>query len=84
MNFIHCELPDTDKDLFFGPLEEGDNFTAFGGDLTMADLVVEMGVFPSVKQARKNGWAKPIPAGFSAHKIGKRRFHVLNRFDHAS
>lgn len=84
MNFIHCELPEPDKDLFFGPLEEGDDFTTFGGDLTMADLVVELGVFPSVKQARKNGWAKPIPAGFSAHKIGKRRFHVLNRFNHVS
>ena len=84
MNFIHCELPDSDKELFFGPLEEDEAFVAFGGDLTMADLVVEMGVFPSVKQARKNGWAKPIPPGFSAHKIGKRRFHVLNRFDHVS
>lgn len=84
MNFIHCELPDSDKELFFGPLEADDQFVAIGDGLTMADLVVELGTFPSLKQARKNGWDKPIPAGFSAHKVGKRRFHVLNRFEHAS
>ena len=83
MNFIHCELPETDKDLFFGPIKDGETFTTFGGDMTMADLVVELGVFPSVKQARKNGWDHPIPAGFSAHKIGKRRFHALNKFDYS-
>jgi hypothetical protein len=84
MNFIHCELPESDKELFFGPLEESEIFTAFSSELTMADLVVEMGVFPSIKQARKNGWNNPIPVGFSAHKIGKRRFHILNRFSHVS
>lgn len=80
MNFIHAEMPDSDKDLFFGPIEDDDQFVVFAGEMTMADLVVELGAFPSVKQARKNGWEKPIPAGFTAHKIGKRRFHVLNRF----
>ena len=80
MNFIHASMPDSDKDLFFGPEEPDDKFVAFAGDVTLADFAVEMGSFPSLKQARKNGWAKPIPPGFSAHKIGKKRFWVLNEF----
>lgn len=83
MNFIHYELPESDRELFFGPAHD-EQFIIFGGELTMADLVVELGTFPSLKQARKNGWEKPIPAGFSTHKIGKRRFTVLNRFENDS
>jgi hypothetical protein len=39
---------------------------------TMAHLAVEMELFPSVGQARKNGWDGPIPQGFTEKKrIGK-------------
>jgi len=39
---------------------------------TMAHIAVEMELFPSVGQARKNGWDGPIPHGFTERKgIGK-------------
>ena len=38
----------------------------------LAHIAVEMGLFPSVGQARKNGWNNPIPEGFTEKKnIGK-------------
>jgi hypothetical protein len=39
---------------------------------TMANIAVEMGLFPSVGQARKNNWNGPIPEGFTEkNKLGK-------------
>ncbi len=39
---------------------------------TLAHLAVEMELFPSVGQARKNGWDGPIPNGYTEKKkIGK-------------
>jgi len=39
---------------------------------TMAHLAVEMGLFPSVGQARKNNWDGPIPHGYTEKKnLGK-------------
>lgn len=81
MNFIHTSLPEADRELFFGPLDIGEEFTVFDQDQSMANMAVTMGAFPSVSQARKNGWARPVPPGFSEHKIGKRRFWILNRFE---
>jgi hypothetical protein len=41
---------------------------------TMANIAVEMGLFPSVGQAKKNGWDNPIPEGFTTkNKLGKMR-----------
>lgn len=40
----------------------------------MAHIAVEMGIFESVSQARKNGWNKPIEAGYSERGgLGKRK-----------
>ena len=39
---------------------------------TMANLAVEMGLFPSLSAARKNGWNNPIPEGFTEKRnLGK-------------
>ena len=39
---------------------------------TLAHLAVEMELFPSIGQARKNGWDGQIPKGFTEKKaIGK-------------
>jgi len=42
----------------------------------MAHLMVDLGFFPSVSQARKNGWDKPLELG--RHELGpkKKRAHV--------
>lgn len=80
MNYIHHEMPESDKELFFGPLDEGERFIEFNSYSTLAELTLHLGKFPSITQARKNGWDKPIPPGFSEHKIGKTKFWVLNKF----
>lgn len=39
---------------------------------TMAHIAVAMELFPSLGQARKNGWSDPIPEGYTERfKIGK-------------
>ena len=39
---------------------------------TMANLAVEMGLFPSLGQAKKNGWGDSIPEGFTEKRnLGK-------------
>jgi hypothetical protein len=41
----------------------------------MAHAVAKLGLFPSVSQARKNGWERPITTG--KFKVGKRYFEVV-------
>lgn len=40
-------------------------------DRTMAHLLARLGKFQSVGEAKKNGWDKPIPSGWSEFTIGK-------------
>ena len=83
-NFIHEDLPESDRDLFFGPLTEDDEFIFFGDDATMVNIAVLAGLFPSVTRARKNGEDKLIPDGFTDFMRGKnankRRITILNMF----
>lgn len=69
-NFIKS-TEETDKELFFGPLNKDDEFIGIQDNWIMADIMVQSGLFPSKSQARKNGWNKPIPSGFSMHTVGK-------------
>lgn len=43
-------------------------------DATMAHVMVQLGVFPSMTQARKNNWDKPIVLG--EQFLTKKRIHV--------
>jgi|TARA_B100000959_G_scaffold87349_1_gene92634 hypothetical protein len=47
----------------------------------LAHIMCWAGAFPSVSQARKNGWGRPVPFGFSEFKVGKRKrcIFILNR-----
>ncbi len=67
---------ESDKELFFGPLEE-ETFIEIGENWTMANIVVAMGIFPSITQARNNGYNKPIPDGFTFKSIGKLKYQVF-------
>lgn len=40
-------------------------------DKTMAHLLARLGKFASVGEAKRNGWDKPIPQGWSEFTIGK-------------
>lgn len=53
-------------------------------DWTMANIAVEMELFPSLNQARKNGWDGPIPSGYTfKNRIGKMKksLHIHNPSD---
>lgn len=43
---------------------------------TMAHIMHQVGIFPSVGQARKNNWDKPIPDGFWMKNVGKLKHEV--------
>lgn len=81
MNFINEHLPESDRELFFGPLDAADKFLTFSDGDDLAKLLVAVGKFPSLGQARKNGFAKPISPGFSKIKVGKTLIWVLNKFE---
>lgn len=40
-------------------------------DRTMAHLLHRIGKFPSVGQAKRAGWDKPVPTGFTMLSIGR-------------
>ena len=80
-NFIHKNHLQ-DKELFFGPLTDEDVFIEIENHMIMAHIMVLAKAFPSNGQARKNGWDKPIPKGFTDLRIGKlkTRVTILNEF----
>lgn len=67
---------ESDKELFFGPLDD-ETFINIEENWTMANIVVAIGIFPSITQARNNGYNKPIPDGFNHLKIGKHKYQVF-------
>jgi len=50
------------------------NIADLGPNPTMAHVLVHLGVFPSLSQARKNGWDKPIILG--KQMLTKKRISV--------
>lgn len=58
-----------DVRLFF----QGEETQSLPENATMLDVVMLLGVFESRGQAKKAGWSKPIPQGFSSFEIGKLR-----------
>ena len=74
INFF--KSPDeSDKDLFFGPLDD-EEFVTIGEGWIMAHVLHAAEIFPSVGQARKNGWDKPIPSGFTDFRTGKLKIRI--------
>ena len=74
MNFISDIYKDDEeiKELFFGPLDEDDTFIIIEDHWNMAHILHQAGIFPSVSQAKKNGWNKEITKGFSISTVGKK------------
>lgn len=70
-NFISGNVDEEDKDLFFGPLDD-EVFIEIQPRWYMAHLLHNVGMFTSISQARKNGWNKPIPWGFTEITVGKK------------
>jgi len=61
-----------DRELFFGNNIEV-RLHIEDEDVSFPQLLRFLGCFSSAGEARKNGWDKPIPDGFSEHTIGKAR-----------
>lgn len=81
-NMVHDSVADSDVELLLGPFEPSDGpFIKFDDSWTMAHVMHAAGIFKSVSEARKNGWNKPIPIGYSHHVVSKRKINVfvLNR-----
>lgn len=74
MNFIEKNTSKNDLELFFGSDE---TFIIIQDHWTMANIMKEAGIFPSVTQARKNGWNKPIPEGFQEFIVGKKKKKIF-------
>ena len=73
-NFF-SSLRESDRDLFFGPLE-GEIFHDLPGSYLMAHVLRDAGVFKSVGEARRCGWGKPIPFGFTDLRCGKNKTRI--------
>ncbi len=73
--FNFFKAPEEDKDLFFGPLD-GEEFVFIQNGWIMAHILHAADIFPSVGQARKNGWDKSIPAGFTDFRTGKLKIRI--------
>lgn len=57
--------------------EPGDGpFVEIQDGWIMAHLLHHAGLFPSVTQAKKNGWDKPIPSGFDMFVVGKKKITI--------
>ena len=83
LNFITNNINEGDKDLFFGPIESTDIFIELKDNWSMAHIMKESNIFSSISQARKNGWDREIPEGFSKHMVGKKanrkNIFILNK-----
>lgn len=84
--FIHKDVNnDNDKELFFGPLTGNEVFVEFDDSWTMANIMVAIGSFPSITQAKKNGVVSEIDVGFSTFTKGKgKKFKdvtILNKWN---
>ncbi len=73
--FIGKKCEDADKTMLFA---ESDTLLPIADtDTSMAHLLARIGKFNSVKDAKRNGWDKPIPKGWAEFTIGK----GVNRVD---
>lgn len=53
-NILIGDFKESDKDLFFGPLNDNDKFLTFDKDINLPNLFKELGMFQSAGHARKN------------------------------
>jgi len=73
INFITPNVSDEDLELFFGPDPKSEEFVVIEDHWTMANILVNANIFPSISQARKCGENKPIPPGFTIITRGKKK-----------
>ena len=75
-NFLSKGIGEEEKELFFGPFNGDEEWFIIEEKDIMANVLVKAGIFPSISQARKNGWNKPIPEGFTNMFVGKHKKQI--------
>lgn len=81
--FIHTDIGMSDVDLFMNSSPpETLIFQFFTDREILAHLLARSKIFKSVSEAKKNGWDKPIPIGFTHLVVTKKKFKIfiLNKF----
>ena len=75
VDFVVNGTSEKDINLFLGPIDEDQDTEFFDNDekLVLAHFMAKAEIFPSVSQARKNGWDKKVPRGFSQFIVGKKK-----------
>ena len=73
-NFIAPHVSDADIDLF--GFNDAPNCFNIEDNWLMAHVMHLANIFPSVSSARKQGWNKPIPGGFSEFTVGKNKTKI--------
>lgn len=78
IDFIKQDTDSKDIDLFLGPVNETQNqvFIDSFDNKTLAHIMKDAGVFSSVSDARRNGWNKEVPSGFSHFIVGKKKSSI--------
>lgn len=79
MNFYSSKTTKEDAEDIFGPMEETDGplVQIDMENITLGHLMHQAGLFPSIKQAKNNGWNNPIPQGYSEYSVGKKKFGIF-------
>ena len=75
INFIKTGTSQADIDLFLSPVDNGQVTMVYNpfDKLVLAHLMHRANLFSSVSEARRNGWDKPVPTGFSQYVVGQYR-----------
>ena len=77
VNFVSLNVSTEEMELFGF---DDDPAVVLKNNWMLAHVMQFAGVFPSISAARKNGWNKPIPNGFSEFTVGKgkKKVFILN------
>ena len=83
VNFVSLNVSAEDMELFGFDDEPA---VVLKDNWMLAHVMHVAGLFPSVSAARKNGWNKPIPNGFSEFTVGKgkKKVFILNEIKMSS
>lgn len=65
-----------DKESFFGPAKENDEFFEAKHDDRWPDVLVQVGLMQSKSQAKRSGWNKDIEEGFNSFTFGKLKHRI--------
>lgn len=79
-NFISSNVSTKDIEDFFCPLDGSEIFYLIQPHYKLYNVMYLSGIFSSLTQAKKNGWDKEIPKGYSEYIVGKnkRKIYILN------